>query len=831
MISQEVNENWIFRQSGTDEWYRATVPGSVHTDLQNNNLIKDPFFGLNAKEIRWIEKEDWEYECSFNVSNYLLDHDRVEIWFHGLDTFASVSLNGTLILKADNMFRPWNADIKTLIHPGENKLVVHFESPYRKGLERLKKYPYILPSSNDQDENKVSPFVRKAAYQFGWDWAPRLLTSGICKSVEIIAWNNLKIRDFYVLQKDINARYASLACELEMEVFSAGEYLFALFVDKDLVSTGKIRLSQGINRIDIPFGIDNPKLWFPRGYGLPSVYKITIDIRDDHNIIDSRQTTTGIRKVELVRDRNGHAESFFLKVNGKSVYAKGANIVPVDYFPSRTHSNDYNTLVENALAGNMNMLRVWGGASYENDCLYNLCNREGIMIWQDFMFACMMYPSDYEFLQSIQQEAEYNIKRLRNHPSLVLWCGNNEVLEGYYQWGWKEELGDNAEDAFKSYQKVFHEILPGCLSEFDNSRPYWPSSPSGTQKSNSIKDQFKAPDLVSGDYHFWEIIKKPLPLNSYESNIGRFMSEFGFKSYPDPETIKNYAGENAPGIHSEIMEAHQGWHGGAELVERHTNKLFGETENLDIFAYLSQLTQAQAIKIAIEAHRRAKPNCMGSLLWQLNDCWPCASWSAVDYFGKWKALMYELKHLFSDTMISVIQQGNSLQVHLISDIACQANLSLVLRLLSFDGKEYYRNEMEVTADTEKSVNAFTIALDKLNIGNLKKKVVFVAEVFDKRKRLDRNLYYFVAPWELELEPTTPVFEFTEEGNKTMILIRTNKLIKNLHVTCDDNTAFFSDNYFDVLPGETRMVICQSEIAATPDSLRYKSLNTIFNPGT
>jgi beta-mannosidase len=820
MVSQEIQTNWVFRKKGEDQWLPAQVPGCVHTDLLQNNLIPDPFVGLNEREVQWIEKEDWEYQCVFNVSAYLLDHDNLEIWFYGVDTYADIYLNGKFILETNNMFHPWSAEVKTLLHEGENTIEVCFASPYRKGLEKYNKLNYQLPANNDKGEFRVSPFTRKAAYQYGWDWGPRLLTSGFWKGIQLLAFNKLKIRDFFIVQLDQNPTYASLMCKLELEVHSSGEYIFAVYVDKDLVSTGKLRLNKGINTFSLPFGIHNPRLWYPRGYGKPDVYKITIDIKDDAMIIDTRQTTTGIRKIELLHPVSNGDEGFQLRINGIEIFARGSNIIPMDYFLPRVERADYKELIDNVLAVNMNMLRVWGGAVYEKDRFYNFCNQEGIMVWQDFMFACMMYPSDNDFLNSVQEEIEYNIKRLRNHPSVVLWCGNNEILEGFHQWGWKEQLAENADQAFEGYKKIFHKLIPETLAVLDPSRPYVPSSP-----SSSYKDP---PRLKSGDFHFWDIIKQPLPLSSYEENVGRFMSEYGFKSYPGIKTLMSYAGAEDLDIRSEVLESHQGWENGAELVERHVNNLFGNTGSFEDFLYFSQLTQAIAIKTAVEAHRRAKPYCSGTLFWQLNDCWPCASWSSIDYYGNWKALMYELKHLFADCIISLVIKNKDLQVYVISDKPGTIDISVSLKLLNFEGDMFFNKELESVRIGSSSEMIFSVPLEKLNIRNFKDSVVLLAEIYSDNKRLDRNLLYFAKPSELLLEPLQPEIEIKEEGNKTILLIKSRVLLKNVFLESHGSKGFFSDNYFDLLPGEVKPVVFQSDTDMnTENKFTVKSLNTIL----
>jgi beta-mannosidase len=819
MISQEIRDNWKFKKQGDEKWLPASVPGCVHTDLLKNELIRDPFFGINAKDLLWIEKEDWVYQCVFNISPYVLDHDQIELWFYGLDTLAEVCLNGEKILVANNMFHPWSADIKKLLHEGENTLIVKFQNVVTAGLEKLKSHGYALPAPNDQGDPKVSPFIRKAAYNFGWDWAPRLVTSGVWKPVEIIAFNKLKIRDFYILQKEFSQSYASLLCDIELEVHSAGEYIFAIYVDKDLHSTGKLRLIPGVNKFSLPFGIYYPRFWYPRGYGKPDIYKITIDIKEGDRIMDTRQTTTGLRKVELIREKSGDTEGFHFRINGIDIFSKGTNLVPPEYFLPTIRENQYKSLIDNAVAVGMNMIRVWGGGVYENDIFYNLCNQEGIMVWQDFMFACMMYPSDTEFLDSVRNEIEFNIKRLRNHPSIVLWCGNNEVLEGYHNWGWKEELAENGSKAFESYEKIFYKLIPDTLQSLDPVRPYWPSSPSSGKKGK--------PDLKSGDYHFWDIIKKPLPLSSYEENTGRFMSEYGFKSYPLYKTISTFTNENEPDIRSEILEFHQGWKHGAELVERHTNLLFGKPEHFEDFLYLSQLTQTFAIKTAIEAHRRAKPFCMGTLFWQLNDCWPCSSWSAIDYTGRWKALMYELRHLFTETIVSPVIKNNILQVYLISDNPKPQKVSLSLRIITFEGSEIFSKEIECKTNHQTAEIAFSVPVDKLNIANLKDKVVLITEIHQENKRTDRNLFYFVKPVDLKLQPANPQVTFSETGNKTIMFLRSDVLIKNIFIDNPDNEGFFSDNFFDLIPGETKPVIFQTEsLPSGENRFVFRSLNGI-----
>jgi len=739
MVSQEIKENWTFRKKGDENWLPACVPGCVHTDLLTNKLIPDPFSGDYEEELAWIEKEEWEYHCVFNASSYILDHDKLEIWFYGIDTYAEISLNGHSIIRSNNMYHPWSSDVKNLLHEGENTISIVFTPAVIRAQEKHAKRISENPEANAVEEVRLNSYSRKSAYQYGLREIPRFVTCGIWKNIELLAFNKLKIRDYYVFQKDLTTSFASLICELELEVYSAGEYIFALYVDKELLSTGKLRLTSGVNKYSLPFIIYNPKLWYPRGYGNPDLYKITIDIKGENGIIDTRQTTTGIRKVELIQDKTRTNECFHFRVNGLDVYVKGANILPLDYFLPRIKKDDYKLLVDNAVSVNINMLRVWGGGIYEHDCLYNLCNREGIMIWQDFMFTDKSYPLDNEFLASVREEAEYNIKRLRNHPSLFIWCGNSRVPDYPQSEANSSGSVENPIDSSESFNRIFHKLLPETLKDLETSQPYVPSSTVGIMNDKK------------------EIKAKPNP----KKNSAIF----------NPETANSGSNENT---------------------------------------LISQLRIAQKIKEEIEKQRREKPLCMTSFLHQLNCFIPSLSDSAIDYKGKWNPVMYELKHLYGDVIISQLIKFNQLQVYVSADLPKPIKTRILLRLLNFEGDVFFTKEIDYQTKTNAAEMVFSIPLEKLNVSNLKNQVVLVADIFQADKRLDRNLHFFVGTDDLLLKSAIPEIEFNISGNKTIIALKSPVLMKNVYLESSGSSGFFSDNFFDLLPGETKAVIFQSD---------------------
>ncbi len=811
--SMEIKEGWKMSKVGDSEWIAATVPGCVHTDLLNNGKIEDPFYRTNEKKLQWIDKEDWVYKTTFTVSAQMLDMQNVELKFYGLDTYADVKVNGTQILTADNMFREWVVDGKKVLKEGENEIEILFHSPTKRGLAELEKFGFALPASNDQSQNgemgdkQVSIFTRKAPYHYGWDWGPRFVTSGIWKPIELLAWNNAKLQDMQIVQNEITEASASLLAKVNVQSVEDETATFRIYneADNKVLSEKKVELKAGSNEVVLDFSIENPKLWWTNGLGEQNLYtlKAEIDINGSKASISER---TGLRTLKLVRQKDavGTGTSFYFELNGRPVFMKGANHIPNDNFLNRVTKEVYEREINDAANANMNMLRVWGGGIYEDDNFYNLCDEKGILIWQDFMFACSMYPDGEDFLKSIEYEAIDNVKRLRNHPSIALWCGNNEIDVAWQQnnpdggWGWKQQYNEEQKARiWKAYEEIFKKILPSVVEKYDGSRAYWHSSPMSDENTHSSYD------ATAGDMHYWGVWHGKEPFSRFQEVRARFMSEYGFQSFPDLETVKKYALPEEWDIESEVMAAHQRSGIGNLRIKEYMSWYFDVPTDFQQFLYVGQILQAEGIKSAIEAHRRDMPYCMGTLYWQINDCWPVASWSGIDYFGRWKALHYYAKKSFENVIISPAFWGtDSLGVFVVSDLTENTKAQIELKLIDFEGKELWTKAMDTTITGNTSKVYTKLKVKELATLKDTKKVLLLMQVKVADKVIASNIAHLIPVRDLALPAPTieKTVEKTAEGFK--ITLKSNVLAKYVYLTIPEVKGFFSDNYFDILPNQS-----------------------------
>ena len=637
---------WQFQKQGDSLWFPAIVPGTVQTDLFSNQLIKDPYYSDNELKNKWVENENWVYRKIVEVDKSK-QNQNAELVFEGLDTYAIVFLNDRKILAAENMFRTYNVDIDSFLIEGENELKIVFESPVQKAIPIYDALPYRLPADNDRNDKQTSVFTRKAPYQYGWDWGPRYVTMGIWRPVYLLFWKGFKVEENRLHQIKLTDTLAMVGWSAK--VFSEAEILLSCSINlgKEELINRKFKLIKGVNLLADTFPIYQPKRWWPNGYGDPVLYNFSIELGSrNHQFKEEKKI--GFRTLELITEADSLGESFYFKVNEIPVYAKGANYIPQDNFLPNVDSSRYAQIIKSTKEANMNMLRVWGGGIYENDIFYDLCDENGILVWQDFMFACSLYPGDSAFLQNVEQEARDNIKRLRDHPSLALWCGNNEINELWFNWGYQKKLGYSKEDSLKiwnDYQNLFTDLLPGLVKELNPEIQYWESSPKiGWGHAES---------LTEGDSHYWGVWWGKEPFEVYEAKVPRFASEFGFQSFPQMSTLYSFADSSQMYLESDAMQAHQKSSIGNQTIVEYMERDFPVPDDFEDFVYVSQLVQAYGLSKAIEAQRRAKPVCMGSLYWQLNDCWPGISWSGLDYFGNWKALHYEAQHDFATFLISI----------------------------------------------------------------------------------------------------------------------------------------------------------------------------------
>ncbi|SHG69835.1 beta-mannosidase [Winogradskyella jejuensis] len=792
-----LNENWQFKKVTDTLWQSATVPGNVFSDLLENKQIKDPFIGDNEKDVQWISEADWEYKTTFLVSKEILQKKHIEFNFEGLDTYASVFLNDSLILKTNNAFRSFEVDIKENLK-AENELRILFENTSKYEEIEKAKLAYQLPEGN-------RIFTRKAQFQYGWDWGPKLNTSGIWRPIKLVAWNDFKITDVYIKTNKITDSVSDLTLQLNQTNYFNENLNYEILVNDSLIKKAALPEYQPY---DISFKIKNPKLWWPHNLGEPYMYDIKVVVKNGNKVLDSISTKYGIRNIKLVTEKDSIGESFYFKVNGVPVYAKGANYIPQHSFQNQVTDTRYEKLLDNVVNANMNMLRVWGGGIYENDIFYDLCDEKGILVWQDFMFACAMYPGVEAFLENVKYEAEDNVKRLQNHASIALWCGNNENSEGWHRWGWQANRSDEEkEEIWSNYLKVFDSILPNTVAQYTDT-DYWESSPKYGRGNPKYKTE--------GDAHDWWIWHDAYPFEHLEENVPRFMSEFGFQSFPSHETIKYINQNDSIGISSEGFKNHQKHTRGFQLIDEYMKRDFPVPDNGEDYVYMSQLLQAYGMRIGFEAQRRARPYNMGSLYWQLNDCWPSVSWSSIDYFGNWKALHYEVKRSFKDVLVSSKVEDKFLKTWIINDNLEAISDVLSLKIIDFEGKVKWENTQMRTVEANTSQLIFKQNLEGIDFEE--NKAVLVA-IFNSQT----SYFFFVKPKDLKLnvgDIKTKIFETIDGFN---IDLYSETFQKDVFLFADAK-GYFSDNFFNMLPNKTYTIHFKTE-SKSLDELKLKSFNS------
>ncbi|MDR0506692.1 MAG: glycoside hydrolase family 2 protein [Dysgonamonadaceae bacterium] len=826
ILQQNLNSGWKFRQSRLTNWYPATVPGVIHTDLLANKIIDDPFFRLNERGLQWIDKEDWMYETVFDADNAIMEKNNIQIHFFGLDTYADVYLNGEQILKADNMFREWKVDVKGKLKASGNKLEVYFHSPIKIDIPKFDALPYQYRTGPDQSENggifdkRVSIFARKAGYHYGWDWGPRFVTSGIWRPVILEAWNDFHIQNVFIRQKEVDAKKANITAQVE--ILSDNTVSNAQIAIKD-ADSGKIygtittSLKQGLNTLSVDFTIKNPTLWWCKGWGDQHLYSFLTEAGFQSKIIDSQKTKTGLRSLKVINRPDKDGEAFYFELNGIPVFAKGANYIPQDNFLPRVTPEQYRQTVLDAVNANMNMLRVWGGGIYENDLFYDLCDLYGIMVWQDFMFACSLYPSEGAFLENIRQEAIDNVKRLRNHPSIALWCGNNEVYYFWTLWNFDEYYREQSPEyekiIWKQYTDLFDKTLPEVVGEYSPGTFYLSSSP-----YNKNKDEDH-----NGDRHYWGVWHGQEPTTKYNEVRSRFFSEYGFQSFPEFESVKIFAPEPDDwNITSEVMMAHQRAGNYANpRIREYLQKEYKEPLDFQGFLYMSQVLQGDAVKIAIEAHRRDRPYCMGTLFWQHNDCWPVASWASRDYYGRWKAQHYFARDAYRDMLVSPIAKDGKMDIYLISDRLKAVSGKLDIQVARFNGEIVNRITQNISVPANTSVKSFSIEMEKLLNGTPANEVFVYAVFTAKDGTAYTNRYFPVAQKEIDFPKAHISKEIQTVTDGYEITLQSDKFARAVFLTVEGHDVFFENNYFDLLPNQQTKVKAKTPLSKTELENRLK----------
>ena len=654
VVVQNLNLGWTLTGDTLDINMQVDVPSVVQQSLYENGIIPHPYLGTVENDLLWISDHPWDYTLHFDANKKLFEKENIELVFEGLDTYAEVSLNGYELFSADNQFREWKAEVKPFLKDKDNLLEVHFIRYDSTQLALYEQHQPRLP-----EKYAVS---RKAPYQHGWDWAPKYKNVGIWKPVKLVGWKEAKLDYAYIstcyadsdsawlwLRYGIDNRMDEAEYQVELSMSSHQDESFFLNHERTLSFPAKL-LKTGTHQLSLIVPMRKPQLWWPNEMGEQPLYDFEVVLKKGERVLDTKKFKSGLRTFEMVDEPDSIGRAFYFKVNGVPFYAKGANYVPEEMIETWMNADNTLSLLRQAKDAHFNMLRVWGGGVYPSDDFFNICDSLGILVWEDFMYAGTMYPYDEDFLKNAEIEAAEQVRRLASHPSLALWCGGNEISEGYYNWGWQQSLGWSEEDdmAIKAgYDKLFEGILPEAVADYDGTRPYWPSSPS--------KGWGRPESLTEGDVHYWGVWWGELPYEAYREKVGRFNSEYGYQSYPDYQTLLKIAQGEELSKDADVIAAHQKHARGTRQIDDFIQRYYPDANPKDFeeYVHLSQLSQAYGMEIAIEAHRTAKPYNMGTLYWQLNDAWPVTSWSSIDYYGNPKVFHERLKTLYAPVLLSL----------------------------------------------------------------------------------------------------------------------------------------------------------------------------------
>jgi beta-mannosidase len=832
--SRVLDAKWEFRAaSATDraelkEWHPAQVPGVVQTDLLHDNLIPDPFYRDNDTRLQWIGLTDWEYRTTFDADAAMISHEHVDLVFEGLDTFADVYVNDQAVLHTDNMFRRWRLPAKGLLKAGPNTLRVVFHSPVELMIPKVKALPYQLPSvtshnTGNEENVATAPYTRKADYQFGWDWGPRYVTEGIWQPIRIETWDAFHVENFHIQQQRVDKDAAALSAELEIQAsrstVATVEITYAELSGAPVAPIRQaVQIDPGVNHVSVPIHIANPKLWYPVGYGAQDRYRFSYTVRIARDNAAQGTLNTGLRSIELRREVTKTGKSFAFVVNGIPIFAKGADVIPFDSFPNRATPEIHRQILQSARDAHMNMVREWGGGIYETDDFYDICDELGIMVWQEFMFGGDMGPGGAAFQDNVKQEAIDQVERLRDHPSIVLWCGNNETETGWVHWddrkNFKESVSPTVRDeVWQNYVNLFHGILPGVVNRYGYPVPYWPSSPSA-----NFEDP---PDSqTNGDMHYWQVWHALAPIEEYTHQFPRFMSEYGFQSFPEMRTIRSFAQPEEMDIRSATMQDHQKNHGGNERILSYMLRWYPEPKDFPSFVYLSQVLQAEAIKVGAEHLRRQMPNTMGSLYWQLNDCWPVASWASIDYYGRWKALQYYARRFYDDVLVSPFRHDGKVDVYVVSDKLQPVTGQIRTRLLDFSGKSLVDKMQDVQVAAQSSAVYFTLDEKELMANADPKKTFLVFDLAVGGQNVSRNLVFFDTMHNLDLPESVHVDASLESSNGGYaVTLHSPALARSVYLSFGDLDVQPSDNYFDLLAGEPLKITLKTSAQLSSDQLK------------
>lgn len=814
----DLTGRWQLQQARRRGMIPATVPGCVHTDLLAAGRIADPFIGDNELACQWVGETDWTYRRTFRVRPELLNSRRQLLRCEGLDTLARVYLGGRLIGSADNMYRTWEFDLTGRLKAGLNEIEIRFAAPvpYITSLNKKRK----LPSWDGVVRIPGNSWLRKQPSSFGWDWGPKLATCGIWQPVSLVGFDEARMIDVQIRQDHSRPSRVALtvAGRIERETRSRLQAIARVSLDGRLVAETQVAFGGKSfqSRLEIP----DPQLWWPNGMGGQPLYEVSVELRSsDGVLIDSGRRRIGLRTFELQQKKDRRGKTFQFVVNSRPFFAKGANWIPADALVTRVSDTDYRRLLTDAAAAHMNMIRVWGGGIYEADVFYDLCDELGLCVWQDFMFACATFPTfERDWLANVKVEAQQAVRRIRHHACLALWCGNNELEQGLVG-----RRRNEKQMSWADYSRLFDRLLPDVVAKNDPDTTYWPSSP-----HTPGAHRHDANDPTCGDAHLWQVWHGRKPFDFYRTCEHRFVSEFGFQSFPEPLSVSEYTESGERNLTSHVMEHHQRHSFGNSLIMQYMLDWFRLPGSFDQSLWLSQILQGLGIKIAVEHFRRSMPRCMGSLYWQLNDCWPVASWSSIDFAGRWKALHYFAKKFYAPLLLSAVVDANNaiVSLHVTSDEDGPREGYVVWRLIEIEGKLVDRGREPVRIGKRSTKRAARLDLSRPAGRYGRRRLVLACELVIDGQTVSEDLAWLCPPKHLELSrPVIRKRVRALSGGRLAVTLESDRPALWTHVDVGTNEARLSDNFFHLLPGRAKTVELTPVSHTIPADLR-KSLTVM-----
>ncbi len=791
---------WQFRCVTDPVWHPATVPGSVLSDMLENKMIDDPFWRENEYPTRDLFDEDFEYCRTFTVDEALLANERISLICEGLDTLATVTLNGQVILKADNMHRTWEVDIKPTLLPGENRIHVRFASPNRFIKEKFEQYPdgYVCTGVMAGNEH-----LRKAHYMFGWDWGPQLPDAGIWRNIYIKAVSGPELWDVYPVQRHESGKVVLQikTCVSHLKKDSTA-HLCATLKAPDGQEITVSEKAETENTLLLT--VNDPELWWPNGLGSQPLYRLTVSLTENGRELNSIQMTIGLRTITVSDKMDKVGREFALTVNGVSFFSMGANFIPEDNILARIHRSRTETLIRHAAMANYNTIRVWGGGFYPTDDFYDLCDKYGLVVWQDCMFACNAYHFTDAFEHSIEMELTDNIRRLRHHASLALWCGNNELESAWVGWGGFLALSPKLK---ADYIRQFQYVMPKLIQELDPQTYFWPSSPS------SFGDFDRPGDAPYGDVHDWSVWHGRRPFTDYRRHLYRFCSEFGFESFPSLKTVETFTTEEDRNIFSPVMESHQKNGTANGIILYYLSDTYRYPKDFSSLLYVSQLLQAQAIQYGVEHWRRNRGVCMGALYWQLNDCWPVASWSSIDSLGRWKALHYTAKKFYAPFTGSICDEETRMSVYVHNEQRIAQSWRIQATVKDMDNRILWQQEKEGVLEALSVHCAVSEDFASLVQGK-ERDTYFEYQLFENGKLLQNDVAFFAKPKHLNLPKVKLSFTVEETESAFLLHLSANHFAHRVELDLEKADGVFSDNYIS-LTGDERTVTLEKENLSVP----------------